>query len=304
MKIKLLPLCLACLLGGTLPLASQAASTNAVAESAAAAPTIASATLSALSWQPMQPGSKHKITLDGTSPRINEGEIQGAIAAIALPANNGSLEVTLSSLVKDGVVYAPNVLLFDQNMRPAAFFPSDYFGYERPGVMSSDRLEGTMKLTPALGQQQIYMLVYTTRADKLKSTKLIDPAKAYAEGVGNAVPNIPDPIARHSDGGLLELKVKSERNSGNITIGQVFSAPQPQEVVVGDTRVAAPAPAAPAAQSNKPPLGETEAYFNNAIRQAVEAGDVDKALNLLSEAERLGSTSARKTFISSIKGKG
>lgn len=33
-------------------------------------------------------------------------------------------------------------------------------------------------------------------------------------------------------------------------------------------------------------------------------GDVDKALKLLDEAERLGSKSARSTFISSVKGKG
>ena len=41
---------------------------------------------------------------------------------------------------------------------------------------------------------------------------------------------------------------------------------------------------------------------------AIVAGEnekaVDKALKLLDEAERLGSTSARSTFISSVKGKG
>jgi maltose operon protein len=51
-------------------------------------------------------------------------------------------------------------------------------------------------------------------------------------------------------------------------------------------------------------LNDTETYFNNAIKQAVKRGDVDKALKLLDEAERLGSTTARSTFISSVKGKG
>ncbi|MBD6302142.1 maltose operon protein MalM, partial [Salmonella enterica subsp. enterica serovar Enteritidis] len=49
---------------------------------------------------------------------------------------------------------------------------------------------------------------------------------------------------------------------------------------------------------------DTESYFNKAIKDAVAKGDVDKALKLLDEAERLGSTSARSTFISSVKGKG
>ncbi|HCW99216.1 MAG TPA: maltose operon protein MalM, partial [Pantoea sp.] len=60
------------------------------------------------------------------------------------------------------------------------------------------------------------------------------------------------------------------------------------------------APAAPSA----PLVEDTESYFNQSIRQAVDQGNIDKALKLLDEAERLGSTSARKTFISSVKGKG
>jgi maltose operon protein len=60
---------------------------------------------------------------------------------------------------------------------------------------------------------------------------------------------------------------------------------------------------APAAKS-EPMLDDTETYFNNGIKQAVAKGDIDKALKLMNEAERLGSKSARSTFISSVKGKG
>ena len=66
--------------------------------------------------------------------------------------------------------------------------------------------------------------------------------------------------------------------------------------------VAAPAPAP--VKKSEPMLNDTESYFNTAIKNAVAKGDVDKALKLLDEAERLGSTSARSTFISSVKGKG
>ncbi|MFQ8200827.1 maltose operon protein MalM, partial [Klebsiella pneumoniae] len=54
----------------------------------------------------------------------------------------------------------------------------------------------------------------------------------------------------------------------------------------------------------EPMLSDTETYFNNGIKQAVKQGDIDKALKLMNEAERLGSKSARSTFISSVKGKG
>jgi maltose operon protein len=171
--------------------------------------------------------------------------------------------------------------------------------------MSSDRLEGTLKLTPALGQKQIYLLVYTTRQDLAKTTQLTNPAKAYAQGVGNAVPDIPDPIAGHTTSGTLKLKVTAEQGTGNVMIGMLQPAPTVAPVVVGSTAPAAVAAPAPTPEKPaEPMLNDTESYFNNGIKQAVKAGDIDKALKLMNEAEKLGSTTARKTFISSVKGKG
>lgn len=74
---------------------------------------------------------------------------------------------------------------------------------------------------------------------------------------------------------------------------------------------AAPAPAAgelpalppPPAATTAPPAPTSEALFNDAIRRAVGAGDIDRALKLLEEAERLGSRSARPTFIEAVGGR-
>lgn len=58
-------------------------------------------------------------------------------------------------------------------------------------------------------------------------------------------------------------------------------------------------PAPPPAPATAPaPTSET--MFNDAIRRAVESGDIDRALRLLEEAERLGSRSARPTFIEAV----
>jgi hypothetical protein len=74
-----------------------------------------------------------------------------------------------------------------------------------------------------------------------------------------------------------------------------------------------PAPAEPAAAAPAlpPPPTETapapgptsETMFNDAIRRAVAAGDLDRALRLLEEAERLGSQSARPVFIDALEGR-
>lgn len=126
---------------------------------------------------------------------------------------------------------------------------------------------------------------------------MVNPAKAYAAGVGNAVPDIPDPVARHTPTGTLSLKVTAEQKTGNVMIGQIFpaAAPAAAPVVVGSHTP--PAPAKPA----EPMLDDSESYFNDAIKKAVKAGKVDKALKLLDEAERLGSKTARQTFIDSVK---
>lgn len=312
MKKSLVALCLSAGLFASAPGISLA-DVNYVPQNTSAAPTIPTAALQQLTWTPVDQSNTQTTQLSTGGQRLDVAGISGPVAAYSVPANIGELNITLSSEVnKQTSVFAPNVLILDQNMTPSAFFPSSYFTYQEPGVMSADRLEGVMRLTPALGQQKLYVLVFTTEKDLQQTTKLLDPAKAYAKGVGNSVPDIPDPIARHTTDGLLKLKVKTN-SSSSVLVGPLFGSSGPGPVTVGNTAapastyaapVAAPVVAPAPAKKSEPMLNDTESYFNKAIKDAVAKGDVDKALKLLDEAERLGSTSARSTFISSVKGKG
>lgn len=316
MKKSLVALCLTAGLFAAAPGASFA-DVNIVPQNTSAAPSIPASVLQHLNWTPVDQSNAQTTTLASAGQHVNVAGISGPVAAYSVPANIGELTLTLTSEVnKQTSVFAPNVLVLDQNMSPAAFFPSSFFTYQEPGVMAADRLEGVIRLTPALGQQKIYVLVFTTENDLRQTTKLIDPAKAYAKGTGNAVPDIPDPIARHVTDGVLKLKVKTSSGS-SVLVGPLFGSSGPGAVTVGNTAapattysapaaVTSTAPAAapaPAAKS-EPMLNDTESYFNQAIKQAAAKGDIDKALKLLNEAERLGSSSARATFISSVKGKG
>ncbi|OIK42163.1 maltose operon protein MalM [Citrobacter portucalensis] len=306
MKKSLVALCLSAGLFASAPGISLA-DVNIVPQNTTAAPTIPTAALQQLTWTPVDQSKTQSTQLANAGQRLDVAGITGPVAAYSVPANIGELTLTLASEVnKQTSVFAPNVLILDQNMTPSAFFPSSYFTYQEPGVMSADRLEGVMRLTPALGQQKLYVLVFTTDKDLQQTTTLLDPAKAYAKGVGNAVPDIPDPIARHTTDGLLKLKVKTS-SSSSVLVGPLFGSSGPGPVTVGNTAAPAAAVAAPAPQpvkKSEPMLNDTESYFNQAIKDAVAKGDVDKALKLLDEAERLGSKSARSTFISSVKGKG
>ena len=62
--------------------------------------------------------------------------------------------------------------------------------------------------------------------------------------------------------------------------------------VAGVTVAAKPAPAM---------LSETEAFYQSQIEKAVKAGDIDKAMKLVNEAERAGSTKAKSVFIDAVK---
>ncbi|MFL4293009.1 maltose operon protein MalM [Enterobacter asburiae] len=315
MKKSLVAMCLSAGLLASVP-ALTFAEVNFVPQNTTTAPSVPTAALQQLTWTPVDQSKTQSTQLSTGGQQLNVPGITGPVAAYSVPANIGELTLTLTSEVnKQTSVFAPNVLILDQNMTPSAFFPSEYFTYQEPGVMSADRLQGVMRLTPALGQQKIYVLVFTTEKDLQQKTTLVDPAKAYAKGTGNAVPDIPDPIARHATDGLVKLKV-STNSASSVLVGPLFGSSGPGPVTVGNTAapayaapvaaapVAAPAAAPAPAKPSKPVLNDTEEYFNNAIKQAVKRGDVDKALKLLDEAERLGSTTARSTFISSVKGKG
>lgn len=326
MKKRLVALCLSAGLLAGAPVVSFA-DVNIVPQNTSAAPAIPAGELQRLTWTPVSQSQTQTTQISVAGQTLNVPGISGKVVAYSVPANIGELTITLTSVgEKQRSIFAPNLLVLDQNLQPAAYFPSSYFAYKEPGVVSEDRLEGTVKLMPALGQQKLYLLVFTTPQDLTRTTTMTNPAKAYAKGVGNAVPDIADPVARHTTDGTLKLKVST--NSGSsILVGPLFGSSGQASVTVGNTAApatayAAPAPAAPApatayaaptpapaaapapAAKSEPVLNDTETYFNQAIKQAVAKGDVDKALKLLNEAERLGSTSARQTFISSVKGKG
>ncbi len=299
MKKKILALCLSMGLFAGLPVMSMA-EVNIVPQDLSAAPNIATTALQQLSWTPVNPSEKSVIDLAKNGQTLNFANISGPVAAYSVPANMGELTISLTSDINRNQVYSPNVLVFDQDMTLFAYFPSRYFTYQEASVMASDSLKGTIKLTPALGQKQLYILVFTTPDDLTKTTTQLDPAKAYAKGVGNAIPDIPDPIAKHVTQGSVKLEVASNSNS-SVLIGALFGSPKVAPVTVGETLPSqAPQPVS-TSEKQAPILSGTEDYFNQGIKQSIGKGDIDGALKLLDEAERLGSKTARDTFIQNVK---
>lgn len=82
---------------------------------------------------PVDQSKTQSSPLATAGQRLDVAGITGPVAAYSVPANIGELTLTLSSEVnKQTSVFAPNVLILDQNMTPSAFFPSSYFTYQSP----------------------------------------------------------------------------------------------------------------------------------------------------------------------------
>lgn len=259
------------------------------------APAITASQLQTIHWQPVQAGENAEFDMDASGQHIPLTQFSGKVLALQLPADHGTLTLRLRSLIANNQVFSPNVLVLDQQQQPAAFYSSNQFSYQPASLLTGDRLEGTLKLSPAPGQKSIYLLIYTTPQDVAQHTTLEGAAKAYAKATGNQPPNIPDPIAQHSTQGHLSLKITAERNNDAVTIGNNHSE------TTTATMSTAPTAQPATVKSELSPLPDTENYFNQQIEKAAKAGDMAHALKLIEEAERLGSRTARTTFINSVQ---
>jgi hypothetical protein len=80
-------------------------------------------------------------------------------------------------------------------------------------------------------------------------------------------------------------------------------APSPAPAPAAPATAAQPVLPPPPAAGAAPAAPTSEAMFNDAIERAIAAGDIARALRLLEEAERLGSRTARPTFLNALGGR-
>ncbi|QUI97913.1 hypothetical protein KCP76_11415 [Salmonella enterica subsp. enterica serovar Weltevreden] len=83
------------------------------------------------------------------------------------------------------------MILDQENMSTFGVLPQQLLTYQQPGVMSADRLEGVMRLTPALGRQNS-VLVFTTEKIFSKLLRCSIRQKRIHAKASVAIPDIPD----------------------------------------------------------------------------------------------------------------
>lgn len=224
-----------------------------------------------------------KFDLDLSAPVGNFSEGNSHFAAFRFSDRSGEVMVTVSSMMIDGSVLAPEVLLLDESFNVVKKITLDDFA-----VLPSDAFTRTRYISKfrTNTDNTPYFVIYTP-ADKLgQSIKVDHPAKARAKEFGEAMPMVTDPTYTYQLGGRIELQVETLKL-------RPFRASPISQPATKQTL-------APAKIKVQP---ESRDFYISSIEQAVKMGDIPKALGLLDEAKALNIQGAQEAFVKAVNSK-
>lgn len=264
---------------------------------------INSKALSQLQWQDVTFSQTMKTSLSEQQSQAFTSHFAGTespIAAYRIPANQGSLTIEVTSPILDKNLFVPSAVIFDSKFNIAATYPSSTFKFQEERGLKPNRLEAELNLTPVAGQDYIYLLIYTTADDLAKTTMVPHPAKTFAKATGKQPPAIPDIQVNHSRHGEMQVKVTNSQGTQFIGLPTTLFEKK-ATTQVGKVEQTTATMRMPTAKAVDMPVDkDTEAYFNQAVKKALKQNDVNKALNLVNEAEKLGLTSPRQIFLKQV----
>ncbi|CAJ1899627.1 transcriptional regulator [Aeromonas veronii] len=280
--------------------------------------TVCCSSINELQYQPLAAEQKRVVAIDGSSPAFNFPEGKSYYAAFKLPSNSGDLKITVAGLI-DKTLFNPTVLLLDSQFKPTRTIGANIITYKPARMLDGDRVEGVFTIDRSYvgnPNNETYMVIYTTQATLSQTTQAMSPSKMMAKSMSVQDYGAKDPLIPHSAWGVVTLDVEDLSASA---LGDNFYKPVYQEAIDANTPIVDTTPnklvvpvatAATAATSvagatvAKPApamLSETEAFYQSQIEKSVKAGDIDKAMKLVNEAERAGSTKAKSVFIDAVK---
>lgn len=201
------------------------------------------------------------------------------VQAYKLTSGGNKLKLEISALIGESVL-VPQIMLLDADFNITRTINSDKFAYTEARLLTGDALDTEITIYRSEkdnSKNETYLLFYTTDQAKTGTTTIIHPAKSFAKAHGNAIPEIDDPIIPHSAMGLVKLKVEKIGTSGDNANAYI-----PEVVTSQDNAI-------------------NETQYNQAIVDAVDANQLDKAMKIVEDAEAAGYFRAREVFIEAIK---
>ncbi|KGQ38229.1 maltose operon protein MalM [Gallibacterium genomosp. 1] len=256
--------------------------------------------LAQLHWQDVALPQQVKTELNATQKQgftLSFAGIESPVAAYRLPASQGTMEIEIESEVQNQHVFVPNVVVLDSQFQVAAHYDSTYFKLQEERGLKPNRLAAKLNLTP-INQGALYLLIYTTKADLAGQTIVPHPSKLFAKATGKQPPAIADIQVKHSLNGKLIVNFQPANGTHFVGLNQIFTmeknAPAATAVIANQKGEN---------EKNVKVEKETEAYFNQAVLNALKQKDINRALNLVNEAEKLGLRTPRKLFLQQVSAK-
>lgn len=300
--------------------------------------TICCESLTTLPFVDITKDMNQDFVFDHTAPAYQFSSGKSFVRAFRLPLNSDAMAIEVSSSIKENV-FVPTVDFYNPSMQLVKRLQPSDFVYKPARMIQGDTLEARFivtNLTAADAKKIAFMLIYTTDEAQQGETKVIHPAKQFAKASGTVPPNIADPLIPHAATGTVTVQVTMNNSGENIfsalqgplfgesdTVATPASNTQGEQLIMASplsntkpmasavnsanqvgsvvTMSAATTSAQAGVATGVSMLAETEHLYNQLIEKAVSAGDIEKAMQLATEAERAGSKSAKNTLVNAIK---
>lgn len=230
--------------------------------------------------------SQTQVKITPASQQLQNNEIASPVALFEIPANRGQMRLIVTSHIKQDVFF-PHLMIVDAQGEVIERY-ENVFEYQKPRLNLGNRLVAEVEFFPPNNLKTAYVLVYTTAHDLNGVTYVAHPARIDAEGRGNHFPEAKDIAVAHSRYGVIELEL-----SGPSFLSQLTTRNTSPKAISSDE-------AKTQAREVQP---DTQAYYQLVITQAVESGNLNKALALLDEAKALGVVGAQEIFVQAVNKK-
>ncbi|WP_406610133.1 MalM family protein [Agarivorans sp. JK6] len=257
---------------------------------------------SQLQYQLLALDRTNRIDVTEQSPVVRFPEGNSYTAALLIPENITQFTFYLDSIV-GRTVFVPTVIFYDERLK-------EVLRIENSTLNAEGFLSMKQELLPEQAKRARYLLVYSKATDFAGRTELIDPKTVYEEKTGGGLPATFKYYSKHSPIGNLDIRFADVLFSSSFvttpasTTQQNVTPVEPAPVKAESASTAAAATATTAvvaSQTKEEMLSDTENFYLEQISKAVEKNDLSRALNLVEEAERAGSSKAQSHFMEQLK---
>ncbi len=266
---------------------------------------------SEVKWLDLEPTRRVNFAIDENNQKYVLPSGPSAIAAFNINTKGKELELEIISHFKKTVFY-PNAILLNEDNQVLKVFDSKDFEYKHAYALNGDRLTTEMTIQP-VGKQRVKLLIYTTPELVKGESTVIHPVKLDAMARGNYPPDVPNPVIPHSEFGQLTVVAKVDDTivieeptivANSDAAQQEFKkqlAEQEKQAALQNkgTTLSMAEPS----QSERMLTEAQQQFYLSSIKNAVDAGMLDKALALLEEAKALEIPGAQEAFINAVNKK-